>query len=389
MKPFLLLISVVIFGTASVAWVSNRNVPVKDEHEAAPEPLPRRSPNPLEIPEQGPYPSAVLEQGLHKFSTMQVGETRSHSFTVRNDGDAPLMLQAGEVTCKCTIPNVTADPVQPGESVAILLTWTPEKGEAQFYQRAQIWTNDPESEQLKLEIAGKVAWLLYPLPSAVWDLSPANEDEPNRFAGSIISTGVDDFQVLDHKCTVDGAQVEIEAMSPTELADKNAKMGAEIKSGYNINVAIEGSLPIGQFRERLTIVTDIEEMPELTVLLNGNVPGPYFILGKGWNGSLMKLNLGNVKASKGKTVTLSMFVPRQEEPMQLEVRDRHPEFLQVEIERNESFKAPTKERYSINLKIPPGSPVGSWQGSDIGVIRLVTNHQSIPELEMTVEMVLK
>jgi len=387
LKPLPVLILVLV-GTAfgAVALVSMWSAPVNNQQaDAASDPAGRRPLNPLEISEQGPYPRAVLRESLHRFAGMQIGATGSHSFAVRNDGDAPLLLQAGKVTCKCTFPTVSADPVLPGESVEILLTWQPESAEAQFHQSAEIWTNDPENEQLTLQIAGSVAWLIYPLPSAVWQLRRVSEDSPVRFDGSIISTGLDEFQVIDYKCSVDAAEVEIEPISPTELAERSAKTGAKIKSGYNIKVAIAGPVPIGRFQERLTFVTDIEHVPEMTVLLSGNIPGPYFILGNGWNGDLMKLNLGNVKASQGKTVTLSMFMPRQDEPMQVEVKEKSPAFLQLVIEPDESFKAPTKERYLIKLTVPPGSPAGS----EIAMIRLETNRESIPELELSVEMVVK
>ena len=391
MKPLPLLILVVILVLGSVfsavRWMSSGSVP--DNDQSAENAADQKSPNPVESSPQGPYPKAVLTDGIHKFEPMQIGDTGSHAFTVLNDGDAPLLLRAGEVTCKCTMPDVPDEGVPPGESVRILLTWTPESGDAQFYQRAHIWTNDPENEQLKLEIAGSVSWLLFALPSMVWDLVGEHDSDRFRFAGSLISTGLDAFQIVDYRCSIDGAQVEMEPMSQTEMAERSEKTGSHIRSGYNIQVTVDGPPPIGEFRERLTVVTDIEQKPEITVLLHGNISGPYFILGKGWNGRLMKLNLGNVKASEGKSVTLSMLVPRQDQPMQLNVTERKPEFLQLLTKRDESFKARTKERYLLKLMVPSESPAGSWQGDEMAMIRVETDRESIPELEMSVEMVVK
>ena len=56
---------------------------------------------------------------------MQVGDTQQHTFVVRNIGNAPLQLTPGQPSCKCTVSEFSTEPVPPGESREVLLTWKP------------------------------------------------------------------------------------------------------------------------------------------------------------------------------------------------------------------------------------------------------------------------
>ena len=71
--------------------------------------------------------------------------------------------------------------------------------------------------------------------------------------------------------------------------------------------------------------------------------------------------------------------------MRVKVKEKTSAFLQMMIEPDESFRGPAKERYLIKLTVPPGAPAGS----ETAMIRLKTNRESIPELELSVEMVVK
>src|SRR5215213_8688582 len=71
-----------------------------------------------------PQPKIVVEGGtVFNFGMMQVGDTQKHVFVLRNIGNAPLELTAGEPSCKCTISEFSSEPVMPGESREVLLTW--------------------------------------------------------------------------------------------------------------------------------------------------------------------------------------------------------------------------------------------------------------------------
>ncbi len=388
MKPVPLLIALVSVGIAftAVSWVSRSGVPMgASSTDGTAHSGTEKTENPLTISETGPYPKAVLENGMHEFGSIELGQTGRHVFVVRNEGDAPLLLKKGLVQCKCTVPEISDEPVTvaPGETLEIPMTWKPADPMEEFHQMAQIWTNDPENQELELHVKGAVERLFYLLPKGEWQVNRASDDEAFRFEGVLMSPLLDEFNIVDYTSSTDSLTVEFEPFRKDALRFDN------MKSGYKIRGSITGETPVGKFRETLTLVTDMAEGRKVTISLVGMFPGPFSILGKDWIGSLMQLKLGDVKASEGRTAQLVMFVTRGEEPVQLEVKEANPPFLQLDIERDETFDVPTREKFLLTITVPPGSPQGSWTGDDVATIIVGTNRENAPELELGVEMVVK
>ncbi len=388
MKPVPLLVALVSVGIAlsAVSWVSRSGIATGEGSTDGGAHSPtEKSQNPLTISKTGPYPKAVLENGMHEFGSIELGQTGRHVFVVHNEGDAPLVLKKGLVQCKCTVPEISDEPVTvaPGETLEIPMTWKPADPMEEFHQMAQIWTNDPENQELELHVKGAVERLFYLLPKGEWQVNRASDDEASQFGGVLMSPLLDEFEIVDYTSSTDALTVEFEPFSKADL--KVDKM----KSGYRIRGSITGETPVGKFRETLTLVTNMAEGRKVTISLAGIFPGPFSILGKDWIGSLMQLKLGDVKASEGRTAKLVMFVTREGEPIQLEVKETNPPFLKLDIERDETFNVPSREKFLLTVTVPPGSPQGSWNGDDAATIIVGTNRENAPELELGVEMVVK
>src|SRR3972149_5879611 len=104
----------------------------------------------------GAAPRVEVAEPLYEFGAMQRGTTKSHEFSVRNAGQSPLTLRVGSTTCKCTIGNVSNDPIPPGESVMVKLEWSALVNPGPFRQTATILTNDPRSSAVELLVEGEV-----------------------------------------------------------------------------------------------------------------------------------------------------------------------------------------------------------------------------------------
>src|SRR5262245_45718222 len=60
--------------------------------------------NPLQLPPPSDdAPRVEVVEPNFQFGTMERGRTRSHRFEVKNVGNAPLKLQVGQTSCKCTL----------------------------------------------------------------------------------------------------------------------------------------------------------------------------------------------------------------------------------------------------------------------------------------------
>lgn len=60
-----------------------------------------------------------IEQKSHDFGTIEEGVQATHTFTFKNIGNAPLVLNSVRASCGCTTPKWTKDAIAPGEEGTI------------------------------------------------------------------------------------------------------------------------------------------------------------------------------------------------------------------------------------------------------------------------------
>ena len=73
--------------------------------------------------EKSGMPEFNFEKELHDFGQLVDGEKVSYSFKFTNSGDAPLIISNAKGSCGCTVPNWSRDPIAPGESGSIDVTF--------------------------------------------------------------------------------------------------------------------------------------------------------------------------------------------------------------------------------------------------------------------------
>lgn len=68
-------------------------------------------------------PQFSFDTELHDFGELIDGEKVSYSFKFINSGDQPLIISNAKGSCGCTVPNWPKDPIEPGESGSIDVTF--------------------------------------------------------------------------------------------------------------------------------------------------------------------------------------------------------------------------------------------------------------------------
>ena len=68
-------------------------------------------------------PKFSFDREEHDFGTLIDGEKVSYSFKFTNSGTAPLIISNAKGSCGCTVPNWPKDPISPGESGFIDVTF--------------------------------------------------------------------------------------------------------------------------------------------------------------------------------------------------------------------------------------------------------------------------
>lgn len=63
---------------------------------------------------EGPLPKFEFQAVDHDFGTINEGEVVEYTYSFKNMGDAPLIIQSAQGSCGCTVPAWSKDPVPVG-----------------------------------------------------------------------------------------------------------------------------------------------------------------------------------------------------------------------------------------------------------------------------------
>lgn len=341
-----------------------------------------------ELAPEGPYPKVVVEEdGHYSFGVMAVGEERQHTFVIRNEGEAELILREGATSCECTVSDFAGDKktvssaeageyqevrLAPGESAKVTLTWRTEWTDPEFQHGATILTNDPESKVIGLGVTGEVTELIALEPDGTWDVGELRENQPTVVRAVMHSRIAEQFQVTDIESTHGLMTAKAVPLSEPELS------ASEWKSGYEIVVTISPGVTVGRFREKLVIHAEANgETRDFTVSIKGFRTGPFRILptaGVTWRPDAALLELGEFDASVGKTVSLLLFVHGLNEEFELLGFESDVSELVVRLEPDEEPAGPDRQRYRLVLEIPPGTTPTASITPPFAKASIQTNH---------------
>ncbi len=68
-------------------------------------------------------PTMDLKDTVHDFGSIRENEVVSHEFTFTNNGKTPLIITSAHGSCGCTVPEYPREPVQPGQSATLKVTF--------------------------------------------------------------------------------------------------------------------------------------------------------------------------------------------------------------------------------------------------------------------------
>lgn len=101
-------------------------------------------------------PNGVFNTEVHDFGKVaESSENVSYEFVVKNEGDAPLLIQRVHTTCGCTTPNYTSEPILPGKSGVIKVTYSTTGRVGAFSKKVTVFTNVPD-KVYTLTVKGEV-----------------------------------------------------------------------------------------------------------------------------------------------------------------------------------------------------------------------------------------
>lgn len=332
-------------------------------------------------------PRAVVDAPRFDIGTINSGNDFSHTFTVRNAGDAALTLSQGGSTCHCTIGDVADTPVEPGGEMQVTVHFTDvakrdELKSGPIAQGVTILTNDPRQPQIFLEVAATVELQVQTDPtSLVYQVQAADAAvAQSRSRHTLVySTCWKAFELKVTHLSCPGLTYQIEPAAPEALAAKQAL------SGYDVTVVFPADTPDGFHPESLALLATPRDpqaaAQELAVSLFATFEGRLTFFGRRY-GKDKVVHFGTL--AKGQAAHESLLMKVGAEPRTLTIVETtvEPACLRVRVAPYEAAGS-AKGLYRVELDIPRDTPSGNHI-TPPAVVRLKTDHPQLPAIEIKV-----
>jgi len=337
-----------------------------------------------------PGPRLSIDRAEFDFGVMDIDAEMSHDFTFTNEGATALELTAGDTSCKCTLSEVDAKTIPPGESGVVTLTWSA-TGLGPYRQTATVHSNDPARPRVELVVSGRVTSAVRTVPdelvfTQVSAGEPATAEIP-LFGYLEEPLEVTGFELV-HGDTADYFDVQFVPLDPAALEEET-----EATSGVLVKVTVKPGLPLGPFRQTIRVGTGLADAPEIEIPVRGRVTSDIMVVGPGWNREHNILDLGTVPSSEGTRRQLLLIArgPHRRE-VSFSPVEVFPEVLNVKIGETKPVGDGQVLHTQLVIEIPEGTPPVNHLGSEegkLGTILLDTGHPEAKQLQIRIRFAVK
>ncbi len=88
-----------------------------------------------------PLTNLALSENHHDFGKIKKGEKVAHTYTVTNMGSNPLIISQVKPGCGCTAPEYTTEPIMPGKTGKITLSFDSTNFDGLVNKQAEVYAN--------------------------------------------------------------------------------------------------------------------------------------------------------------------------------------------------------------------------------------------------------
>lgn len=323
-------------------------------------------------------PRAAVPVTDYDFGLMDPNATGTYCFEIKNVGDAPLKLEQGPTSCKCTLSGLSSNQLQPGQSGKIRLEWFTGRKVTKFEQTAVIYTNDPTQRHIALGVAGKVKMLIgFNQEEVVVDRLDPDQAVTKELL--IYSQIWNDFEIMELTTALKGVMFTAEPADPTDAGDLMPTCVKRVK------ITIPGTLPQGDFADTLYFhvkpLDPAGKSHTAPLALHGHVLKRLAIYGNGIYGDGI-IELGTIPRGIGKKLKLVVKVRDEDKDLKVGKLAVKPEFLKASLTPHQEHTA--TGLYDLAIELPPSVEPCSFLGKPSGELTIDLDHPRIDDLTLEV-----
>jgi anti-sigma-K factor RskA len=340
------------------------------------------------LPKDGRRPRAVFDAEDYDFGVMEFGDTSRRAFTLKNDGDYPLVVAKADSSCTCTLANIAEDAIAPGQTAQVELEWTarvsPTTGD-RFRHWAKLQTNDPDRPLITLTVHGRLTAPVAAVPPVVTLTRLAKSQTATAQIRLYAYRGNDELKVtkVELLSATTAAQFDVTPKNgpPPDVAENRAK------SGCLVDVVVRPGLPIGAFRQVVRLHTNIPDVEPLDVAIVGEIGPDVRLVGREYNERTGVLRLNPFDSAQGTTRDLELWIfGRQDATFEPKVVRAEPDGLRVSFGEKAYDAAIGAHKVKVQLVVPPAAITRDALPRS-GIVEIDTGHNDVPRLNVPIDFV--
>jgi hypothetical protein len=185
----------------------------------------------------GPQPRIEAPAPSYDFGTVLEGTPVKHEFMIKNTGQADLIIGQVQTSCGCTVAKSDKQRLRPGEQTELPVTFDTRHEKGRASRRIDVYTNDPKTPDLALEIQGVIRRESEAIPDQVvfQGVKKGSEQTQNvsiKYNGTVPR----DFKI-------------------TKISNSNPNIAVKQMPDMKLNVALLKTMPVGPFDDTIEIAT--------------------------------------------------------------------------------------------------------------------------------------
>jgi len=184
----------------------------------------------------GPQPHIVAPASTYDFGTVMEGTPVKHEFTVKNTGQADLVIGHVQTSCGCTVAQSDKKRLAPGEATQLPVTFDTRHERGHASRRIDVYTNDPQTPDLALEIQGVVRRESEATPDEVFFDAVRKGTELIREVAITYNGKAKDFRI-------------------TKVSNSNSNIAVTQEPGLKLRVTLLKTMPAGPFQDTVEVAT--------------------------------------------------------------------------------------------------------------------------------------
>ncbi len=366
-------------------------VVVGDQKPNANEVAPTTTQRPADISDTAGTPHAeVVGESRHDFGVMRRYAESTHSFVVRNAGNADLSVEREKVSCTaCVHTAFEKATVKPGEELEISVTLTTRKPGPELNEALEVRTNDKAHRILRFDL---IAYISEAAGASVSELAlgTISTEEGGTASFNVYGFSEEPLEILD--CMLaDSPNRDFFEWEVSDLTPEAVKAGqTHAIHGKEFKVKIKPGLPVGPVEQYFTIRAHVGKDVQVSVPVSGRVTGQISLIGGStFSPERSRLSLGRVYSREGGSAKLHLMVRGEnQDDLQVTVGECDPaEYLSATIGERKAIQDGKAYLYPVIVKLAQNAPSMNRLGgvnAPEGKIVLHTTHPTAKEMTLYV-----